>query len=496
MTKHIISSFTAACLFFSAAYANEVSVEIRAGGLAGEISSPENVTSLILKGQADASDFAFIASQMPNLEVLDLSGVTEIAANNEVFLGNTNLHAANQIPSNTFSGMKLTKVVLPNGIQGLEIGYGAFAGTPVATIDIPGSVSIVGDGAFAGCYELKSMTCSAENVGTGAFADCPALETVRFTRTAAIPESCFYNCVSLKVFNAPGILSVGDRAFSGCSALKSFEFGKNLTSIGREAFMQSGLESVDLVGCPLLKSVGDWAFAKMPDVKSIKMGHVAEMGEAIAFSCPSLTTFKVSESATELPDFALSKSASAGADGLLPESIETIGRYAMSGMGAIEEITLPESISLIGDHAMENMSGLKKMTVNMTVLPELGEDVWAGIVQGNVEVNVPADMYYDYVEAEQWKEFNIVKPTDNAEDVIGETLPQLRGRFEGDNLIVQSVGVEIDRLVLYNPAGQLLVAVEPTADTVEVDTNGFGTRIFIIHAALADGRNAVLKLSK
>lgn len=493
MNKYITSLLIVFCLTVLSASA----IDVTPGTLASKVQSPETITKLSLSGSINASDLKFIATEMPNLKELDLGDITEIAACEDVMIGAVSRHAASTIPANTFAGMGLTDVELPYKVNGLILEAGAFAGTKLTSINFGINVAYVGDGCFTAANSLSVANCSDAVMGEGVFANCSSLVKVNFLSETTIPENTFLNCTSLTSINAPnGFSSIGNRAFSGCTSLKTINFGSNLTFIGNEAFAGAGLENVDLTSASRLESVGDWAFARMPNLKSIKMGKVSVLGEAVAFECPNLKTFRTADGTAVIPDFALSKSSSVSEDGLLPASVEHIGRYALSGTTGISQLTLPESLESIDDHAMENMTGLKSVTVSGGIVPELGDEVWKGVSQINVDLIVPDGMENDFKSADQWKEFNIVTVSGVEDIVSDEALASLKARFEGDDLIVQCEGVEIERLLLYNPAGQLLIAVEPTEDTVVIDTYGFGTRIFIVNATLADGRNAAVKISK
>lgn len=491
MLKKIFSSLFIVSAAMLQAHA---AVDVQAGHLSETITDPASVTELVLTGSINAADMKFIATGMPSLKTLDLSGISAIEACSDAFLGNISSHPANKVPNNAFAGLGIESLTLP-AFRGLEIGHGAFAGTSVTSVTIPATVASVGDGAFAGCNDLAEVVCASDKLGVNLFANCPGLKTVSFTAPVAVPDGCFYNDSTLVTVTG-SVTSVGARAFAECAALKSFPFTASLTSVGREAFKGAGLNEVDLTACTSLQSIGDWAFAMMPDVVEINTGNVSEIGSAIAFKCPNLDVFTTSQSATEIPDFAFAKSSVIDTLGMLHDNIEYIGRYALSGAKKIETISLPVSLEELGDHAMENMTGLANINAQLSVVPAVGEDVWKGVDQSKVDLIVPNEMADAFKNAAQWQNFNVVLTSSSVETVVDATLPELRGRFDGDNLIVQALGVDIEVLSVYDPAGQLLVSVVPSADTVVIDTAGYAARIFLVHATLADGRNAALKLAK
>ncbi len=85
--------------------------------------------------------------------------------------------------------------------------------------------------------------------------------------SVTIPESvteigisAFANCSRLSYIKAPGILTIGQRAFSGCTALNGWNFPDQLTEIGWEAF--SGCSRLEDITIPeSVASIGGNAFA-------------------------------------------------------------------------------------------------------------------------------------------------------------------------------------------------------------------------------------------
>ena len=96
----------------------------------------------------------------------------------------------------------LTKVeMMPNSVT--EIGAKAFAHCPqLASITLPNSVATIGQEAFKGCTALESVEIPEQTtlIGDAAFAGCLALKKVQFlsTRLPFIPSQMFYECKQLQ----------------------------------------------------------------------------------------------------------------------------------------------------------------------------------------------------------------------------------------------------------------------------------------------------------
>ena len=76
-----------------------------AGHLAQSMSNPESVTSLVVTGTMDASDFVFITNSMPELTSVNLSGVTIVSYDKgNALYGTVTNYYANEIPRTAFFG--------------------------------------------------------------------------------------------------------------------------------------------------------------------------------------------------------------------------------------------------------------------------------------------------------------------------------------------------------------------------------------------------------
>jgi hypothetical protein len=79
-----------------------------------------------------------------------------------------------------------------------------------------------------------------------AFAGCRALETVEFgDNLVLIEESAFSNCTSLRTIKIPKVRVIGEGAFMGCEQLTDAELSEDIHTIGHRAF----------IGCSRLRRI-------------------------------------------------------------------------------------------------------------------------------------------------------------------------------------------------------------------------------------------------
>ena len=117
------------------------------------------------------------------------------------------------------AGLGLTEFSIPDGITGIN---GAFCEcSSLTNVEIPDSVSNIGDYAFAGCESLTSITIpdSVTNIGVLAFESCRSLTDIN------IPDS---------------VTNIASYAFANCGSLTSITIPDSATSIGEGLFMECG----------------------------------------------------------------------------------------------------------------------------------------------------------------------------------------------------------------------------------------------------------------
>lgn len=160
-----------------------------AGTLPNKIVSSKKylVTNLKIIGEINGTDLRFIRemagrdaegnSTSGNLSVLDLSEARIVEGGDYYYKRDYKYFTTSNdiIGVYTFSGCSsLTSVNIPSSVT--RIGDGAFSGcSSLTSINIPSSVTEIGDKAFSNCKGLKSIYVFSENVptiGTGAFDGC------------------------------------------------------------------------------------------------------------------------------------------------------------------------------------------------------------------------------------------------------------------------------------------------------------------------------------
>ena len=411
---------------------------VNTAGNLSQLVGNTQITELTVTGTMDARDFLFISEELNELTSIDLSQATILPYNTgQALYGTVTAYNANEVPRTAFFGKKLTSVTLPNGIQ--SIGFAAFAGCDrLQSVTLPSSLVYLADYAFAGSG-LTSIELSSAiiDMGKGVFSRCEAM-TSAVINSRSVGDFAFLGDISLtNVSLGAGVEYIFKGAFNGCSALKGLTIDPscNLSRIDDEAFINSGLEEINIQSMGV-GTIGEWAFAQTK-LSSLHLSDgMTNLGVGALAHNPLLTTVTLpglshdsdngraddggaggrrraaaapapSHTLVNISDYTFAGDGMLNAGNLLREDVTRIGDYAFYNVSAaIDTMYLPGTINYLGDMAMAGMIGMKVLKTDATTVPELGENVWAGVNQSSVPLITPDSESTElYKEADQWKYF-------------------------------------------------------------------------------------------
>ena len=265
-----------------------------------------------------------------------------------------------------------TELSLPENYKGeaYTIGSNVFEGyTNLTSVTIPNSVTGIGDGAFYGCSELKTV--------------------FNFSNLSLVKGSQDHGCVAYyanRVINAPNGSMEGDYAFSGNNVLCAYigdeteltlpeNYKGEAYAIGSNAF--KGYTSLTSVTIPdSVTSIGNSAFFGCSGLTSVTIGNgVTSIGNSAFDDCISLNSITISNSVT------------------------SINSYAFSDCTSLTSITIPNSVTSIGHGAFDGCSELKTVInfSNLTLVKG-SQDHGCVAYYANRVINAPnGSMEGDYV---------------------------------------------------------------------------------------------------
>ena len=279
---------------------------------------------------------------------------------NEIILPNS----VKSIPKDAFRNSQINKVVLNEGLK--SIGDMAFFNSTVQEIVFPSTLEQLKEDIFYYCYNLKKADLSK-------------------TKITKLPASTFVYAGIEEVLLPVTLKEIGSQAFLKTSQLKTIEIPENVSTIGQEAFRESGITTVKLPNgvtniasrafyyCPELTEVITYGTMSNEDPNAMIHAYCLE-------GCPKLTRFEI------------------------PQSIRILGQGLLGGNRKVTQLTIPANVTQINFSAFNN-TGIKEVKVEGTTPPQVLERVWYGFPDDITIIRVPAESVDKYKNANGWKDY-------------------------------------------------------------------------------------------
>ena len=187
--------------------------------------------------------------------------------------------------------------------------------------------------------ELWGEDCAVNQIDKEVFKDMPALTSIEMPESVtAIGESAFEGCTGLTSIKLPeGLTCIEGNTFKGCSGLTSLEIPKSVTTIGLDAFSSCrGLTSIEVPEG--VTSIEPGAFHSCSGLKSITLPlTLTYIGKSTFTGCESLTSIILPEG---IDTIRLSSfwSCSALNEVHFPASLKFIERNSFRGCTSLEHV--------------------------------------------------------------------------------------------------------------------------------------------------------------
>ena len=331
-----------------------------------------------------AGNFAYrYKGEMPPGTELEIKeGTIGICGN--AFLNCSNLESVNIPQSVTYIGDcafegcgNLASVIIPNSVT--LIGYSAFAKCEsLTTITIPKSDILLRAGVFRGCTGLLSVTILSDNIYsediynntyyvnydnlTSVFEGCFNIKEVTFDCKNVV--QLFKGNTNLKeVTLTESVITIGYDAFNGCSGIISLSIPNNVTTIEYKAFSGcSGLASISIPQS--VTSIGSSAFENCSGLTSIAYLCNIDMPFVDIFrGCPNIKEATFNCKIVH----SFFKGLSSLEKVTMLDDVTTIGIEAFMNCSSLSSLFIPNGVVSIGASAFEGCSGLRTLSIPSTV---------------------------------------------------------------------------------------------------------------------------------
>ena len=294
-----------------------------------------------------------------------------------------------EIGHEAFMNSGLQSIVIPDNVT--VIGENAFDGSNLQTVSIPDSVTKIEMYAFSSCKGLTEVRLPAglKELGGMAFGECSGLTEITIPKSLTIAYSSPYgnrggpfgNCENLTtaIFE-DGITKIPAYLFRCCTGKIRTVLPDGITEIGREAFMNSGLQSI--VMPDTVTRIEENAFREsMLQTVSIP-DSVTKIGQYVFYNCQDLTEVKLSAGLEEIGEYAFAdsglksvsipdtvtktggatfKNCFALTDAKLSNSCTNINYSMFEGCSALRKILIPDTVTTVYNSAFQNCTSLKEV---------------------------------------------------------------------------------------------------------------------------------------
>ncbi|MBO5378882.1 MAG: leucine-rich repeat domain-containing protein [Clostridia bacterium] len=257
------------------------------------------------------------------------------------------------------NGSPVTEVTIPSDVEKIER---TFEGcTSLTSVNIPNSVTSIGDYAFYNCSSLTSVEVpdSVTSIGSNAFAGCSNLASIEIPRSVtSIGNSAFSYCSNLKEIHIVDILAWCRIYFDGAQSNPAYYGGTVLSN-------SSPITEVSIPNDVTTLKFTFYNFANLTDV--VIPNSITNIENCAFYGCKSLTNVFIPDGIESI-----GYSAFYGCSSLsnieIPDSVTSIGMYAFEECRNLTTIKIPESVQNISDYAFRYCLNLKFVIIDSSTI--------------------------------------------------------------------------------------------------------------------------------
>lgn len=283
---------------------------------------------------------------------------------------------------------------IPDGVTkiGAKAYYGTFRKyTEPCTINIPASVTEIGDYAFNRCAGIERVVIATgsnmtkvgkfaffRNSDTNTDQRSKLIEIILPASVTEIGEKAFTGNAQLATVSIPGVKTLGAYAFSSCG-ITELTLSNTLETIGERAFENCSSLAQNIVLPQTLTTIGERAFFNS-GITGINIPKEITIIKSDTFNgCSALATVTF-DTGSKLTEIGVNAFRASGITALaLPSEVVTINQYAVYNCKNLVTITLNAKLTTIAEEAFSNngASLTSVITVENNSLREIPKNAFA-----------------------------------------------------------------------------------------------------------------------
>lgn len=249
-----------------------------------------------------------------------------------------------------------------------------------------------------------------------------------------IASYAFNGCSNLEKVVAPGVKTIMNSAFSFCRSLTDIDISK-FTYIGNSAFAECNKL------CPTkladdITYIGETAFYNTSITEITIPATITNLNRSVFNECSKLTNVTLPNSLVSIGENTFRGCTMLqGID--IPESVVSIGNNAFYGCKTLREITIPSNVQSIGYHIISACDSIMTIKCKSIVPPTTGGTFTNGLDLSHCVLYVAPFAIDAYREADNWKDFYIIKPLNEPVKNIYINRPMSFDLQSADNAVLQ-----------------------------------------------------------
>ena len=328
-------------------------------------------------------------------------------------------------------GIDYTVTSIADGTNGNSVFYSARSN--ITSIELPNTITKIGDYAFYGCDKLTAITIpeSVITIGSHAFGNCTAVTEINFNAISSddlnVNSYAFDNAgdngdglvlnIGAQVTKIPAYLFYpsggwyGGVYYTGSANIRQINVAENnnLTSVGEYAFSYcERLETVNFGNCAKLATIEHSAFAYCSALSSVTIPDNIESIESAVFdACYNLIYSAINNGVNYIGNETNPYLVLINDDGFtgntyqIADGCKIVYGNAFLYNTNITSVTMPNSITSIGS-ASFNCNNLETIILYATIPPILEDDLLGAPA---TTIYVPAESVDAYKSASGWSSY-------------------------------------------------------------------------------------------